>query len=88
MNFNERDPMHPRIFYRACLAALALLVGLAGCADTHWERAFYQGASHASAQCQIRRNPMDAPCPALTDYSSYERERAKAKGGPLVEQQP
>ena len=55
-------------------------VGLAGCADTHWERAFYQGARQSSAQCQAQRRPIDPPCAALLDYDRYTRERAKDRG--------
>ena len=79
--------MHPNSFYRACLAALAG-VGLAGCADTHWERAFYQGARYGSEQCQIKRNPGDAPCTELMNYRSYERERAKARSMATEGEQP
>ncbi len=73
--------MRPNKFYRACLAAL-VWVGLAGCADTHWERAFYQGAAYSNEQCQLKRKPSDAPCTALPDYSTYERERTRAKNEP------
>ena len=79
--------MHTHRFCRACLAALAW-VALAGCADTHWQRAFYQGARHGGEQCQIKRNPADAPCTELMDYRSYERERSKAQSGATEEQKP
>lgn len=78
--------MHLNNFYRACLAALAW-VCLAGCADTHWERAFYQGAAYSTEQCQLKRKPSDGPCTTLPDYSSYERERTRAKNeSPLSSQ--
>lgn len=57
------------------------LWGLAGCADTHWERAVYQGARYGSDQCQLKRKPTDAPCADLVDYDHYQQERAKAKNG-------
>lgn len=55
------------------------LLGLVGCADTHWERAFYQGAAYGNEQCQLKRRPADAPCTELPNYESFERERARAK---------
>lgn len=54
------------------------LLGLASCADTHWERSFYQGARHGNAQCELRRRPTDAPCAELLDYDRYQQERTKA----------
>lgn len=57
----------------------AVLTGLGGCADTHWERALYQGARYGNDQCQIQRRPADPPCAELADYARYEQERAKAK---------
>lgn len=86
---------------RARIRAVACTVGLvgitlAGCADTHWERAFYQGAVYGNTQCQLKRKPTDAPCAELLDYNSYERERTRAKNetppssrvNPIEEQQP
>jgi hypothetical protein len=55
------------------------LASLGGCADTHWERALYQGARYGGEQCQLKRNPTDAPCAALGDYDRYAQERAKAR---------
>lgn len=72
--------------WRAHLGFLAW-VGLAGCADTHWERAFYQGARQGSAQCQAQRRPMDPPCAALLDYDRYTQERAKARGAVAVKEE-
>lgn len=79
--------MHLNSFSRACLVAFAV-VSVAGCADTHWERALYQGARYGSEQCQIKRNPADAPCAELPDYRSYERERAKARSTAIDGEQP
>jgi hypothetical protein len=59
--------------------ACAMVVCLAGCADTHWERAFYQGARYGSEQCQIKRRPTEAPCAELIDYDRYEQERTRAR---------
>ncbi len=84
-----------RSIHTAALMA-STLASLMGCADTHWERAFYQGAVYGNEQCQLKRKPTDAPCAELPDYSSYERERARAKNAsppsarvnPIEEQQP
>lgn len=62
-----------------CCAIGITLVGLAGCADTHWERAFYQSVTSSNEQCRLKRRPADAPCAELLDYESYERERARAR---------
>lgn len=59
---------------------LALLLCLAGCADVHWERAFYEGQRNTAEQCRLARNPTAPPCPALPGYGQYERERARAMG--------
>ncbi len=72
-----------------------MLLGLVGCADTHWERALYQGAAYSNEQCHLNRSPADAPCAELPDYESYERERKRAKNesppssrvNPIEEQQ-
>ena len=71
------------------------LVSLLGCADTHWERTFYQGAAYSNEQCQLKHRPTDAPFAELLDYESYERQRARAKNesppssrvNPIEEQQ-
>lgn len=76
-------------------AISATLLGLVGCADTHWERAFYQGAVYGNEQCLLKRRPTDAPCTELPNYESFERERARAKNAspassrvnPIEEQQ-
>ncbi len=68
--------------------AVFTLVGLVACADTHWERTFYQGARQGSAQCQLRRKPADPPCAELLDYDHYARERTKARGAAPEEQVP
>ncbi len=62
-----------------CGAISATLMGLVGCADTHWERAFYQGTVYSNDQCHLKRRPTDAPCTEVLDFESYERERARAK---------
>ncbi len=84
-----------RIRAMACAVCLVNMA-LVGCADTHWERAFYQGAVYSNEQCQLKRKPADAPCTELLDYKSYERERTRAKNetppssraNPIEEQQP
>ncbi|MES2582441.1 MAG: hypothetical protein V4627_06960 [Pseudomonadota bacterium] len=78
--------MKTYLFCKGSALFLSLLVALfclAGCADTHWERAFYQGARQGSAQCQLARKPTDPPCAELLGYDHYERERAKARNGPV-----
>jgi hypothetical protein len=60
------------------IAAVLLAAALGGCADTHWERAVYQGARYGSTQCQLQRRPENAPCAELVDYDRYEQERTKA----------
>lgn len=77
---------HPRV-YRACFPVLALAT-LVGCADTQWERAVYQGARYGSVQCQVKRNPADAPCAELLEYRRYERERNQVKSGVTQEHRP
>ena len=64
-----------------CRATWIALLCLTGCADVHWERAFYEGQRNASEQCRLTRRPADAPCVVLPDYSHYEKERARAAGG-------
>nr|WP_295786566.1 hypothetical protein [Rhodoferax sp.] len=61
-----------------CLLSVAW-AGLSGCADTHWERAVYQGARYGSEQCQVKRSPTDAPCAELGDYDRYAQERNRAR---------
>ncbi|MES2947728.1 MAG: hypothetical protein V4858_04220 [Pseudomonadota bacterium] len=76
------------------LTACALF-SLLGCADTHWERAFYQGATARNEKCLLQRKTTEAPCAEWLDYESYERERARAKNesppssrvNPIEEQQ-
>jgi hypothetical protein len=55
----------------------SLLAGAsaAGCANTHWERAWYQSSPENSPSCAIRARPTDPPCVRLPDYDTYERER-------------
>ena len=60
-------------------AISAMLLGLVGCADTHWERAVYQGAAYSNEQCLLKRRPTDAPCSEVLNYESYERERTRAR---------
>ena len=70
----------PLLAMRAVACAVSLLgVCIAGCADTHWERAFYQGARYGNEQCELKQKPTAPPCTNLPDYDRYERERAKAK---------
>ena len=57
----------------------AMLLGLVGCADTHWERAVYQGAAYSNEQCLLKSRPTDAPCTEVLNYESYERERTRAR---------
>ena len=63
-----------------CRATWIALLCLTGCADVHWERAFYEGQRNASAQCRLTRRPADPPCAVLPDHSQYENERARATG--------
>lgn len=51
-----------------CASTLALL---AGCADTNWERAFYDGFH----RCQTNLTADHVPCPPTKSYEQYERER-------------
>jgi hypothetical protein len=78
--------MNTRTVRLACLSLVAWF-GLAACADTHWERAFYQGARQGSTQCQLQRKPTDPPCAELLDYDRYTRERAKARGAAANEEE-
>lgn len=71
------DRVHPVL--SAAILVAATVLGLAGCADTHWERAFYDGARNGSSQCQLKRNPTEMPCAELVNYDRYAQERAKAK---------
>jgi len=56
------------------------LVVLSGCADVHWERAFYEGQRSAAEQCRLTRRPTEPPCATLPTYSQYEKDRARAMG--------
>lgn len=52
------------------------LAGLSGCADVHWERAFYDGFQ----KCQTTGAPNDVPCAKGPGYGQYEKDRARAIG--------
>lgn len=59
---------------------LASTLLLAACADTHWERAFYEGARAHSQQAAQR--PQSAAVPQKTElpsYDEYERERQRLR---------
>jgi len=63
--------------------ALTLLLALAlgGCADTHWQRSFYEGArigaDNAARQPGARAVPQTTRLP---DHDRYERERQRLQG--------
>ena len=62
---------------------LAALLGcaLTGCADTHWERAFYEGMRQGERPCQRSTADHRPACEPLPAYDTYEAERRKAQGG-------
>ncbi len=62
-------------------AIVIALLGLAGCADLNWERAFYEGQRQSAEQCRLLRKPADPPCPTLLPYRQYENERGRAASG-------
>lgn len=62
--------------------ATALLLGVfAGCADTHWERALYEGMRQGERPCQRSTADHRLACEPLPAYDIYEAERRKAQGG-------
>ncbi len=63
-------------FTFAALGMGMALAGLTGCADVHWERAFYDGFQ----KCPMTGAPGDLPCSKGPAYGQYEKERAKALG--------
>lgn len=64
--------------FKAAVMGLIVLVP-AGCADTYWERALYQGAAYGTQQCQLQRNAAKAPCTTMPDFETYERDRERAR---------
>ena len=61
------------------MAFCSVLLCLPGCADLHWERAFYDGARQGAVQCTQVARPTEPPCVSLPDYSRYEKERARTR---------
>ena len=63
------------------LIAITLVAVLTACANTNWERSFYegmrQGADNAAQQPGARAVPQTTP---LLPYDRYEREREKLRG--------
>jgi hypothetical protein len=63
-----------------CRAGVLALLCLSGCADTHWERAFYEGQRKSVEQCRLAQAVPDPACPKLPAYEQYEKERAAVRG--------
>lgn len=61
------------------MALCGIVAGLAGCADVHWERTFYDGFRFTAEQCPLTRKPGDAPCAKVPAYDQYEKERIRAQ---------
>ena len=59
----------------ACGAALALL---GGCADVHWERAFYDGFQ----RCPPGKGAQNESCGKGPAYDRYEQERNRLQADP------
>ena len=57
------------------LTLLAAL--LCGCAQIHWERAFYDGVRANAAQQARRVGPQAVPQPPLPAHADYEEERRR-----------
>ncbi len=69
----------PSFFSTLALLAAPLLA-LSGCADTHWERAFYDGMRASPQPCARDTADHRTACPPLPPYDDYERARDKARG--------
>jgi hypothetical protein len=64
--------MHrPRYTWTCVLPLLALTA----CADTNWERAFYQSRPENQRYCALHSRPTDPPCVDLPTYEAYEKQR-------------
>lgn len=61
---------YPRI---AMLVSGVTLALLGGCADVHWERAFYDGFQ----RCPPGQSTQDVPCGKGPAYDRYEDERER-----------
>ena len=59
----------------AWLALAAALLG--GCAQIHWERAFYDGMRANAAQQARRPGPQAVPQAPLPAHADYEDERRR-----------
>lgn len=61
------------------LLATACCIG--GCANTHWERAVYEGLRRSPNTGERASNPAPAPDAALPEYARYEQERERLRSG-------
>jgi hypothetical protein len=61
--------------FAAWLAFAAALLG--GCAQIHWERAFYDGMRTNAAQQARRPGPDAVPHASLPEHADYEAERRR-----------
>jgi hypothetical protein len=59
----------------AWLALAAALLG--GCAQIHWERAFYDGMRTSAAQQARRAGPEAVPHTPLPEHAAYDAERRR-----------
>lgn len=57
------------------ITGAVLTIALGACADTHWERAIYQGWQYNQQSCGVTRRAADPPCVKLPPYEAYVKER-------------
>lgn len=69
----------PRSQHRlAGLACGAVLALLGGCADVHWERAFYDGFQ----RCPPGKGAQNESCGKGPAYDRYDQERSRLQADP------
>lgn len=58
---------------------LTLAAMLCGCAQIHWERAFYDGVRASAAQQAHRSGPQAVPQAPLPAHGDYEQQRQRLR---------
>jgi hypothetical protein len=81
-NSRHSAKLHPAHSVMAIFGTL-LTGALSACADTHWERAIYQGWQYNNPSCGVTRRPADPPCANLPPYEAYVKEREAVRSKPM-----
>lgn len=68
--------MRPSLPTLTWVAAVSLF---SGCADTHWERAFYEGMRASPRPCASDTPDARRTCDPLPAYDAYEHDRRRAQ---------